>query len=167
MDRSKKMEQRLRRIAEKRANSSSRSRSRSRSGSMSETKQRIRDIYNRKESSADRELRDRERARTPEKHQSKSGQNHSDERQRSRSHEREIPRKNQPSPLDSRRNRDNSPPTPDGRWGHNKFFEQQRALDAPFQRDRERGGGSSRDMSGMRDSSRNGGYRDRCMQRQL
>lgn len=161
MDRSKKMEQRLRRIAEKRANSSSRSRSRSRSGSMSETKQRIRDIYNRKESSADRELRDRERARTPEKHQSKSGQNHSDERQRSRSHEREIPRKNQPSPLDSRRNRDNSPPTPDGRWGHNKFFEQQRALDAPFQRDRERGGGSSRDMSGMRDSSRNGGYRDR------
>lgn len=48
----------------------------------------------------------------------------------------------------SQRNRERSPPTPDDRWGHKKFFEQQRE--------------SSHRPSGERDGYRSGGsYRDR------
>ncbi|XP_071523255.1 uncharacterized protein [Panulirus ornatus] len=160
--------------------SQSKSRSRSRSGSYFETRQRMRDMHNRKESSVDREGRGKRYGRNIGKIKNINKIQNSDRqiRNRSRSRERDQTRRDQKSYRNHfksrnaperrswsespsnrhdsngyQRNRDHSPPTPDGRWGHSKFFEQQR--------DRDRG--SYRAMGGQRDSSgyRNGGYRER------
>ncbi|CAL4123423.1 unnamed protein product [Meganyctiphanes norvegica] len=118
------------------------SRSHSKSGSDVETKERIRDIYNRRERSADRERRNRERARTPEINNYSNEKNEKDHKQSSlvssnhsknqESHSRynqysnEREHRAESRMNNSSNHRERSPPTPDGRWGHNKFYEQQR-----------------------------------------
>lgn len=170
--------------SKKKSRSGSSSRSRSRSGSYSKTKQRIKDIYNQKESSADRERRDKKRARTPNKAETNNKIHSRHYKDRSRSYEREHTRRDHRSQIQSsfrngpqerrwsnssderrggsgyQRKRDRSPPTPDGRWGHNKFFEQQR--EEGFSRDRNREGyGFTRGKRESNSYRNGGGYRGR------